>query len=280
MAWSLHYVFIVASLVSTDLPSAKAQTSGEPFPVGPARWVKGTKGQSCDEACAIRTHGTYGCTGAEWPSSLSEFKKVIKKMGNDDCASFDGKKRAESPSVSINENETSVCFWDSPYLAAGSDRSWRCARTHPDFARFCPCQPHQHLTTSTTTPAPKVPALWTLGDRGASCKEACKEGCMDDQWPDSLASFKGILKKMDLMKKCDSVGIEKWAENPAYFGKGACNWEAPHNNSNLRCEIKDRRLARFCPCKPLSKSRRRRRAAGRRRASGDGTRRRSKRRRR
>merc|ERR1711924_512149 len=72
------------------------------------------------------------------------------------------------------------CFWKVPYLPPGADHSWRCERSAPNIARFCPCQPSTHLKTTTTTTPSKGAANARRRRRGGRRRRRRRRKSKDD----------------------------------------------------------------------------------------------------
>lgn len=132
----------------------EAQT-GHPFPTPKmTKLMKGRAGQSCDEVCTIRSHGTFGCTSTLWPNSSTMMQALMDEMKDTSCSEIRGDRKSESPALYPEAGNT--CYWNTP---ESDNSSLRCKQKSPGAVRFCACWPVQHLpgfwktTTTTTSPA-------------------------------------------------------------------------------------------------------------------------------
>lgn len=102
-------------------------------------WVRGKQGQNCATTCG----SIEFCDERYWPNSLETFKKVLTKMGDDSCTSFDSGDWNVNPGIYVDYDNT--CFWQ-----AGEPGAPRCSYSHYAVARLCPCKG----PPPTTAPAP------------------------------------------------------------------------------------------------------------------------------
>jgi hypothetical protein len=95
------------------------------------------------------------CDERYWPNSLETFKKVLTKMGDDSCTSFDSGDWMVNPGIYIDYDNT--CFWQ-----AGEPGAPRCSYSHYAVARLCPCKgPPPTPAPMATAPPTTAPELST-----------------------------------------------------------------------------------------------------------------------
>mmetsp|Transcript_9681 Transcript_9681/g.21557 ORF Transcript_9681/g.21557 Transcript_9681/m.21557 type:complete len:111 (+) Transcript_9681:77-409(+) len=86
---------------------------------------------------------------------------------------------------------------------------------------------------------------WVKSPGGASCEHTCaaRDGCSEENWPQSEEEFKDIAKLAG--QECSTVQEGGAKYDPSTDGRH-CGWSGPEGQ---RCaEAGDSGTYRFCPC--------------------------------